>query len=217
MERIVKPRTQRGKRLLEERAGRAGGGAKLCLLLRGGATGGPTQALRDTAALKKPWAVMLKRKNAIRPFEDTSSLEFLTTKAEASLFLLGSHSKKRPQNLVMGRIFDGHVLDMVEMGIKNFSSLRGTKAVGEGVKPLLIFSGDFSSSPRLLRLQNLLLDFYRGPTVPNVSLLGLELVLNFTAVEGDSVLMRGYRVELKRSGSRCPRCGAGTRWAHRWI
>ena len=47
--------------------------------------------------------MMLPRLNPVLPFEDPSSLEFLSEKNDASLLLLASHSKKRPHNLVMVR------------------------------------------------------------------------------------------------------------------
>lgn len=66
------------------------------------------------------------RKNVMRPFEDASSIvsfksvhtaycfslfnsftvkiqEFFAQKNDASLFMFGSHSKKRPNNLVVGK------------------------------------------------------------------------------------------------------------------
>jgi ribosome production factor 2 len=52
--------------------------------------------------LKKPNAVMFSKRNAIRPFEDITSLEFFGQRNDTSLFAFGSHSKKRPHNLVMG-------------------------------------------------------------------------------------------------------------------
>lgn len=48
---------------------------------------------------------MLPRLNPVLPFEDPTSLEFLSEKNDASLVLVGSHSKKRPHNLVLVRIF----------------------------------------------------------------------------------------------------------------
>lgn len=47
------------------------------------------------------------------PFEDKSELEKFCQKADASLFLFGSNSKKRPNNIVIGRTYDWKVLDMV--------------------------------------------------------------------------------------------------------
>ena len=55
----------------------------------------------------------------VRPFESggSSRIEFFCKKHDSSLFAVGSHSKKRPHNLVLGRMYDGHLLDMIELGI----------------------------------------------------------------------------------------------------
>ena len=74
-------------------------------------------------ALKRPQAVNFSRKNDIHPFDDTSSLEFFASKNDASLFVTGLHSKKRPHDLVLTRMFDGRVLDMLELGIEGFVSM----------------------------------------------------------------------------------------------
>lgn len=52
------------------------------------------------------------------------SQEKLCSKADASLFAFGSHSKKRPSNLLLGRLFDGHLLDMFELGVERFVSMH---------------------------------------------------------------------------------------------
>lgn len=57
----------------------------------------------EQVALKKPDARMLARLNPITPFEDATSLEFLSERNDASLLLIGSNSKKRPNNLVFVR------------------------------------------------------------------------------------------------------------------
>ena len=72
----------------------------------------PTDCLCAAAA-----GVHLRRHNAVHPFEDATPMEFLSQKNDASLFAFGTHSKKRPHNLVFGRLFDNHILDMVETGV----------------------------------------------------------------------------------------------------
>ena len=57
--------------------------------------------LKDFSKLLKPNCKVLGRKNEITPFEDCNSLEFLATKNDCSLFIVGSHSKKRTNNLIM--------------------------------------------------------------------------------------------------------------------
>ena len=62
----------------------------------------------------------MKKTHDFTPMEDASMIERTSIKYDASLFMVGSHQKKRPHNLVLGRIFDGHVLDMFEFGVENF-------------------------------------------------------------------------------------------------
>lgn len=68
--------------------------------------------------LKRPDSINFSKKNDIHPFESTESLEFWSSKNDASLYCVGLHSKKRPHDLVFARMFDGKVLDMMELGIE---------------------------------------------------------------------------------------------------
>ncbi|KAG7460696.1 hypothetical protein MATL_G00201440 [Megalops atlanticus] len=205
---VVKPKTKRSKRFLQSREPKLIENVKNAMLIKGGNTSETvTQALKDIYALKKPNAVLYKKKNITRPFEDQTSLEFFSKKSDCSLFLFGSHNKKRPNNLIFGRMFDFHVLDMIELGIEKFTSLKEIKrsTCPEGTKPLLVFAGEaFDMDNEYKRLRSILTDFFRGPTVPSVRLAGLEHLLHFTALEG-KIYMRSYKVLLKKSGCRTPR------------
>jgi len=208
LQRIVKPKNQRVKRALESRAPKIHENVKSALFVKGGRTSETvTQVLKDLCLLKKPHAVPFKKKNIMRPLDDQTSIEFFAEKSDSSLFLFGSHSKKRPDNLVIGRLFDYHVLDMFELGIENFKSLAEFKCekCPAGTKPCLLFAGEiFEENEEYARLKNLLIDFFRGPVVTNVRLQGLEHVIMFTALNG-KVHIRSYRILLKQSGSRVPR------------
>jgi ribosome production factor 2 len=84
-----------------------------------------TGLLKDLYSMRKPFAKMLQRKNDnMHPFEDASSLEFICQKNDCSIFTIASHSKKRPDNLTIGRMFDGHLLDMVEVGIDACTTIQ---------------------------------------------------------------------------------------------
>ncbi|XP_069829735.1 ribosome production factor 2 homolog [Dendropsophus ebraccatus] len=208
LDRVVKPKTKRGKRFSQQRESKLTENDKSVMLIKGGnANMTVSQALKDLNMLKKPNCVMYKRKNMTRPFEDQTSVEFFSKKSDCSLFVFGSHNKKRPNNLIFGRMFDFHVLDMIELGLEKFVSLQDVKSAKcpEGTKPLLIFAGDaFEVNEDYRRLKNLLIDFFRGPVVSAVRLAGLEHVLHFTAVDG-KIFMRSYKVLLKKSGCRTPR------------
>jgi len=101
---------------------------KQLLVLRGNKTNeSVNKLLRDLKMLKAPDAKILSKKNEIHPFDDANSVEFLTQKNDTSLFMLGSSTKKRPNNLILGRTFDGHILDMLELGFDNFKSIDDFK------------------------------------------------------------------------------------------
>ena len=93
-------------------------------------------------------------------FEDDSHIEFLTQKNDASCFMIGTSTKKRPQNLVFGRTFDGHVLDMIEMGVENYKSIADIKSESKkaiGSKPCFIFTGDvWETSQVFQKFKNML-------------------------------------------------------------
>lgn len=48
--------------------------------------------------------------------KDATKFEFYGRKLDASLFVFGSHNKKRPNNLVFARLYDYNILDMIELG-----------------------------------------------------------------------------------------------------
>jgi ribosome production factor 2 len=78
-------------------------------------------------ALKRPHAISFSKKNAVRPFEDATSLEFWAHKNDASMFVLGQSTKKRPNGLTITRMFDGKLLDMCELGVDRFVSMYDFK------------------------------------------------------------------------------------------
>lgn len=77
--------------------------------------------------LKKPHSISFSKSNTIRPFEDSSSLAFWASKNDASLFLVGSHTKKRPHGLVWARCFAGEVMEMLEVGIEEVMAMSSFK------------------------------------------------------------------------------------------
>lgn len=151
-----------------------------------------------------------------RPFEDVSNVEFLGKVNDSSLFSYGSHSKKRPHNLVLGRLFDFQMLDMFEFGIdaetfQDMDSFDGVRkaVVRVGSKPALVFQGDaWDANTDLVLLRNFFLDFFRGETMEKINLSALDRVIIFTATnEGPTptVHFRHYGVGLKKSSSALPR------------
>lgn len=83
----------------------------------------------------------------------------------------GSTSKKRPDNLVIGRTYDHHIYDLVEVGVENFKSMQSfsyNKKLAPliGSKPLFAFIGEgFENVEELKHLKEVLLDLFHGEVI----------------------------------------------------
>jgi len=204
-----KPKKQKARvvRLLRKREPQLVEATKRVLVLRGSATSQVVvDILRNMAMITKPNGSFLQRKNDILPFDDINSLEFLCNKNDCSLFALGSHTKKRPNNLVLGRLYDGHLLDMYEFGAENFQSLNSFPGFKKtvGAKPLMTFVGDqWSSDSTYTKIQNLLLDMFRADRIEMISLKGMDHVISCAVVDG-KIHLRVYCVIFKKSGTKIP-------------
>ena len=132
--------------------------------------------------LKRPDAVSFSKANDIHPFEDATSLSFWSKKNDASLFMVGLHSKKRPSNLVFARMFDYDLLDMLEVGIeaaKSVTEFKGADKPAVGQRPLFHFAGElFETHPLYQQFKSYILDLLHGEEVDKVNLAGLSHVVS---------------------------------------
>lgn len=166
------------------------------------------ELLKDICTLKKPNAKPLSRSNDITPFDDPNPLQIVLDRVDCHLFFFGSHSKKRPDNLIVGRTFDNQILDMVEFGVKQYKGLCDFKneKIGLMSKPGLVFNGDkWKMSDELRRIKNLFVDIFHGEEIESIRLQGIEHALSFTIVDDLTIMMRSYKILLKKSGLRTPR------------
>lgn len=204
-----KPTTRKGKKVLLAREPQIIEGPKRALIFQGRRTSERIRnALKDLYDLKKPDAIQLSRKNDITIFENAAPVEEFCRKHETPLFIMGSHSKKRPDNLVVGRMFNYALLDMVELGIDSFEGLRdfAVPKFTLGTKPCLIFNGPaWDQSDEYKHLRSIFIDLFHREHVDAVRLQGIEHALSFTATSEGKILFRSYKVLLKKSGCRTPR------------
>lgn len=174
--------------------------------------------LKDLRATLAPHCKLLTKNNAIVPFdtEGQQSLEFLSTKNDATVFAMGSTNKKRPNNLTLGRTFDRQILDMVELGVLRY------KAIGDyggsvpkkriGSKPMMLFVGDlWEHDGSCSKLRNILIDVYKGDPVKKLYHAGLDHIMVFAVALGPNdkplIHQRTYFCKLKknpRSASKTP-------------
>jgi ribosome production factor 2 len=215
MSQIKTPKSGRGRREVEKRAPRLVEFGKKTLILHGSRTSNVLNSvLTEIYHLKKDSAVKYSRKNAdVRPFESggETSLEKYSLKTDCSLFVLGSHTKKRPDNVVIGRMYDHHIYDIIELGVENFKSMQSfsydkKSAPLIGTKPFFAFIGEgFENVEELKHLKEILLDLFRGQVVTNLNLVGLDRVYVCTAVSENKVYFTHCALRLKKSGTIVPR------------
>lgn len=79
--------------------------------------------MHEMHQLKKDNSILFSRKHELRPMEDQEALERFCEQNDCSQFCFFSNSKKRPNNVVIGRTFNGKILDMVELGLLEFNSI----------------------------------------------------------------------------------------------
>lgn len=175
------PKTARSRRVMRKQEAKAFENPKKTLFLRGASTSQVvTDAMNDWYNLLKPNCKKLAKRNAFHPFEGINHLEFLGFKNDCSMFCFGSDTKKRSNNLTIGRMFDFKMLDMVEFGIlaqdrMDMGAIAGTNSGSLGSKPIFVFEGgEFDSEPFFIRIKNLVVDFFRGSSVRELNLSGID-------------------------------------------
>ncbi|PON52952.1 Brix domain containing protein [Trema orientale] len=215
MLKVKTPKKGKARRELEKRAPKLVETGKKTLILHGTKTSGVLNSvLTQIYHLKKESAVRFSRKNGeVRPFESggETALEFFSQKTDCSMFVFGSHSKKRPDNLVIGRTYDHHIYDLVEVGVENFKPMESFTydkklAPKAGSKPFIAFIGEgFDSSEELKHLKEVLLDLLRGEVIENLNLAGVDRAYVCTATSSNKVFLSHCALRLKKSGSIVPR------------
>jgi ribosome production factor 2 len=223
--REVKPRNARTARIVKAREPQAVESRKRVLFLHGTKCPLPVKlTLKTLSTLTKPHSVQLNKKNEnVHPFEDPASLEFLALKNDCGVVVFGTHSKKRPNNITLMRIFDGRTLDMVELLLITAPTdleADNNLQIGIEMKPMILFAGsqweDTSASDQATvyrTMRSLFLDLFQGEEIPSVDVAGLQYVLMIAAGESASstnvddpaskpvIHLRWYRVKTVRSTS----------------
>ena len=108
--------------------------------------------------------------------------------------------------MLQGRLYDGHILDMIEFGVDGKTSIdefEGAKK-GVGAKPMLVFLGDQWENDSLFKkIQNILLDFFKGDKADKISMKGVDHVIACTVVDS-KVFVRGYVTTYSKSNNKVP-------------
>lgn len=208
---LKRAKSRKGKKALKDKAPKLVENTKKQVILRGTkASDIVLQALQEFHWLRSNNSIkLLNKKETKRPFEDISNIELLSRKKDSSVFIYGSHSKKRKHNLVFGRCFDYQLLDMIELGIdeKTFKTTiqMGKNGYITGSKPALVFHGEpFDNDDDFKIIKNYFLDILRGEEYTGMNLTALNRVIILTATKDKRILFRQYEISRKNSGQLCP-------------
>ncbi|KAK5072478.1 rRNA-binding ribosome biosynthesis protein rpf2 [Lithohypha guttulata] len=186
--REVKPRNARTAKIVKAREPQTVEGRKRILLLHGTRCPDPIRnVLKTIMTLTKPHSVQLTKKNEnIHPFQDPASLEFLSQKNDCAVAVFATHSKKRPNNITILRLFDGRTLDMTELLLvttaEELQAEDGKMQIGVEMKPMIVFAGspwdDNSASEQaslFRQLKSTFLDVFQGEEIASIDVAGLQV------------------------------------------
>lgn len=124
-----KAKTHKGRKILEDRESKIYETEKKTVFLKANKTSNDISTLmHDLYTMKKANSVLVNKRVDIKPFENASIIENYSKKNEAAFVCVGSNTKKRPDNLLISRIYDEEVLDMFEFGVSNFKARESFKA-----------------------------------------------------------------------------------------
>jgi ribosome production factor 2 len=181
-----KAKTHKGRKMLEKKQPLMKENPKRSVIMKGRKSSEILNSLlRELHIMRgsQMSQLLMKKTHDLAPMDDASLVERTLAKYDCSLFVVGNHQKKRPNNLVIGRTFNGHVLDMFEFAVENYKGVSDFKAADftNDLKPILIFQGDvFDVSDKYKRIKNLFTDFFRITDLAEVNIIELRRVLVFT-------------------------------------
>lgn len=221
MIRSTKPKNARSKRALENREGKLVENVKTALFIP---THTSNQALQDVTIdlsnMKKPFMKKFTKKNQnkdLLPFDkaDHTNLEFFSEKNDASIIILSSNNKKRPNNLTFVRFFEYKVYDIIELQVvKNFKLMQDFKKLtyNVGLKPMFSIQGDiFNTNPTYKHIKSVFMDLYKGDSSSQVQdAKALQYVISLSVdSEYDetvsnklpNVLFRVYKIKSYKSNN----------------
>lgn len=211
-------KTSKGRRAVQRRDAKIIENPKTFLVLKGHASSEiVNKVLGELHILRKPFSRKLQRKNDVLPFEagGETYIENLARLNDSSLFVLGNHTKKRPDNLIFGRTFGFRILDMIEFEIMHIRPMAGFKKPllsSAGSVPCIMFNGDdYHSSETTEKIQSLFVDIFGKPqSVETLHLGGIDRIISFTLSVSDYpspfVTLRQFHISLlKNQGSNLPK------------
>ena len=150
----------------------------------------------DLAIFRHGEIVKYSRENDILPFESSEELEKQCKLNDCSLFTFFTHNKKKPNDIIFGRLFNHQILDMFEFGVDKIipRTILPKPSIEPGEVPSLIFQGDLWETD-LAPLRSYFIDFFVGDLKGQINLYQLTHLIVLTSIEdGKTIMFRHYLV-----------------------
>jgi ribosome production factor 2 len=171
---------------------------RVAVFLRGASTSEKViKVLTDLHAIKKPYAVNLPTRVEGGQMQGNEFVERTCEKMRASMYGFVSSTQKRPDRLILGRLFSGKVLDSFEFRVlaagPALSALRRLPQLSS--MTAFVFLGKYWQSDRYLtQFKNFLIDTF-GIRHSKILLLDrVETVLVSTAHNQTHVTLKQYLI-----------------------
>lgn len=199
IEQAAKPKSHKAKKLIEKKESILMNDPKHSVFMKGNKCAQMvTNTMRELHKMRDMFIskCLLQKKNDIIPFEDVSAIERIADRHDAAFVCFGSHNKKRPNNMILHRMYNHQVLDMIELGIKDCKTMQefgNVETIEIGQQPILLFQGDpFDLSENHIRFKNMMMDFFRIKHLTQVNILTCQRIITFTAKtnDGDIVMQQ---------------------------
>lgn len=197
----AKAKTHKGRKIMEKREPQLIEGPKKSIFMRGKKVSQKVLDLmkdlhhqRGNDDVSK---LFLRTSQEVHPFDDVGPIEKMADKQQSALFVCGTHQKKRPDNLIFGRLFASHILDMFEFGVTEYEPVQSFKPVDVNsmIKPVLVFQGEqFDFVTKHRRFKNYLIDFFKLADYDEANIAELKRVMVFTALGESKITFKQFEV-----------------------
>mmetsp|Transcript_25047 Transcript_25047/g.27769 ORF Transcript_25047/g.27769 Transcript_25047/m.27769 type:complete len:229 (+) Transcript_25047:3-689(+) len=188
----TKPKSKKAKKIIERKEYILQNDPKHSLFIRGNNISQQTkQAMLELHKMRDLHIsqCLLQKKNNIQPFEDASYIEHVADRHDAGFILFGSHNKKRPNNMIVNRMYNHQVLDIMEVGVDScieMSKFKEQVNIEVGQQPIILFQGEqFDLQEKHMKFKNMMWDFFRIKHLHSVNILASQRIITFTAQDNE--------------------------------
>jgi hypothetical protein len=161
-----------------------------------------TRVLQELHSLKKPNSRYLAGRVEGGRLQSAAFVEELCGKHGASMFGAVSRTKRRSDHLMLGRLYDGKVLDQFGMRVRLGEAPPGAQLAALGATPFFVFLGhEWQADRRLSEFKNFLVDAFGVRLQGSVGVRRVERALVAAAFNTSHVHVSHHAVRRRPDGT----------------